>query len=349
MRLLITGGMGFIGSAVVRLAIERGHHVINVDCLTYAGFSENVAKVANDSKYKFEECDIRIKKNLDDIFIKHSPDCVIHLAAETHVDRSIDDPAEFITTNVNGTFNMLETMRSYWKAKGYCNSFRFVHVSTDEVYGSLSNDNNIKFLENTPYNPRSPYSASKASSDHLVRAWYNTYDLPIIITNCSNNYGPYHYPEKLVPVVILNAIAEKKIPIYGTGENIRDWLYVKDHAKALLLVLEKGTIGRSYNIGSENECTNLELVKKICRILDKLHPRNKGLYSDLITFVNDRPGHDERYAIDPNRIYQELGWRPSVTLEDGLKKTVKWYLENKDWWQPLLKRSDLGKRLGTKA
>ena len=348
MRLLITGGMGFIGSAVVRLAIERGHHVINVDCLTYAGCSKNVAKVANDSKYKFEECDIRIKKNLDDIFIKQSPDGVIHLAAETHVDRSIDAPSEFITTNVNGTYNMLETMRSYWKAKGCCNSYRFVHVSTDEVYGSLSNDDNIKFLENTPYNPRSPYSASKASSDHLVRAWYNTYDLPIIITNCSNNYGPYHYPEKLIPVVILNAIAEKKIPIYGTGENIRDWLYVKDHAKALLLVLEKGKIGRSYNIGSENECTNLELVKKICRILDKLHPRNKGLYSDLITFVNDRPGHDERYAIDPNRIYQELGWRPSVSLEDGLKKTVKWYLENKDWWQPLLKRSDLGKRLGTK-
>ncbi len=348
MRLLVTGGMGFIGSAVVRLAIERGHHVINVDCLSYAGCSKNVAKVANDSKYKFEECDIRIKKNLDDIFIKHSPDGVIHLAAETHVDRSIDDPSEFITTNVNGTYNMLETMRCYWKAKGCCNSYRFVHVSTDEVYGSLSNDDNIKFLENTPYNPRSPYSASKASSDHLVRAWHNTYGLPVLITNCSNNYGPYQFPEKLIPVIILNALAEKKIPIYGSGENVRDWLFVEDHAKALLLVLEKGSVGRSYNIGSENECTNLELVKKICRILDKLHPRNKGLYSDLITFVNDRPGHDERYAIDPNRIYQELGWRPSVTLEDGLIKTVKWYIENQDWWKPLLNRSIPAQSVGTK-
>ena len=277
MKLLITGGMGFIGSAVVRLAIERGHQVINVDALTYAGCSENVAKVANTSKYKFEECDIRIKKGLNDIFTKHSPDGVIHLAAETHVDRSIDSPAEFISTNVNGTFNMLEAMRSYWKSKGYGNRYRFVHVSTDEVYGSLSYNNNIKFTENTPYNPRSPYSASKASSDHLVRAWYNTYNLPVIVTNCSNNYGPYHFPEKLVPLVILNAIAGKKISIYGTGENIRDWLYVNDHANALLLILEKGKIGRSYNIGSENECSNLELVKKICMILDKLHPCKKVL------------------------------------------------------------------------
>ena len=244
---------------------------------------------------------------------------------------------------------MLEAMRSYWKSKGYSNRYRFVHVSTDEVYGSLSYNNNIKFIENTPYNPSSPYSASKASSDHLVRAWYNTYNLPVIITNCSNNYGPYHFPEKLVPVVILNAIAGKKISIYGTGENIRDWLYVKDHANALLLILEKGKIGRSYNIGSENECTNLELVKKICTILDKLLPSKKGTYADLITFVNDRPGHDERYAINPHRIYQELGWRPSVTLDEGLKKTIKWYLENKDWWQPLLKKSDLGKRLGLKS
>lgn len=349
MKILITGGMGFIGSAVVRLAIKRGHHVINVDALTYAGYSKNVEKVTNNPSYKFEEFDIRFSNGLDDIFTKHSPEGVIHLAAETHVDRSIDSPAEFIATNVNGTFNMLEAMRNYWKLKGSSNRYRFVHVSTDEVYGSLPKDNNIKFSENTPYNPRSPYSASKASSDHLARAWFNTYDLPIIITNCSNNYGPYHFPEKFIPVIILNALAGKKIPIYGNGQNIRDWLYVEDHAKALLLVLEKGTIGRSYNIGSENECTNLELVKTICRILDKLHPRNIGSYIELITFVEDRPGHDERYAINPNRIYQELGWRPSITIEEGLKKTVKWYLENEDWWQPLIKRSGLRQRLGVKV
>jgi len=349
MKILITGGMGFIGSSVVRLAIELGHNVINVDSLTYAGYSKNVEKVANNPSYKFEEFDIRFSSGLNDIFTKHSPEGVIHLAAETHVDRSIDAPSEFIKTNVNGTFNMLEAMRSYWNAKSLRNRCRFVHVSTDEVYGSLSNDPKIKFLENTPYNPRSPYSASKASSDHLVQAWNNTYDLPTIITNCSNNYGPHQFPEKLIPVVILNALADKKIPIYGSGQNIRDWLYVEDHAKALLLILEKGIIGRNYNIGGENECTNLELVKKICRILDKLRPRSIGSYTDLIAFVKDRPGHDERYAINSGRIAKELGWRPSLTLEEGLIKTIKWYLENEDWWQPLIKRSGLGQRLGIKA
>ena len=348
MKILITGGAGFIGSAVVRLAISRGHSVINVDVLTYAACLGNLEPVAHNNNYFFEKVDICDREALSAIFAKHSPDVVMHLAAESHVDRSIDRPVDFIETNVKGTFNMLETSRSYWVSCGKPNAFRFHHVSTDEVFGSLPNDPSIKFTEETPYDPRSPYSASKASSDHLVRAWHETYRLPVVLTNCSNNYGPYHFPEKLIPVVILNALAEKPLPIYGDGSNVRDWIYVDDHADALLLVLEKGALGRSYNIGGENEQTNLELVTTLCSILDRLRPFEKGHYADLITFVLDRPGHDVRYAIDPSRISSELGWRPSVTVEEGLERTVKWYLANEDWWRPLMSRSAVGQRLGTK-
>ena len=343
----MTGGAGFIGSAVVRLAIARGHSIVNVDALTYAACLENVESVADDPNYVFEQVDIRERAALADVFAKHSPDTVMHLAAESHVDRSIDGPADFIETNVNGTFNMLEAARSYWQAQGKPKTFRFHHISTDEVFGSLGPTG--MFTEDTPYDPRSPYSASKASSDHLVRAWHETYGLPVVLTNCSNNYGPYHFPEKLIPVVILNALAGKPLPIYGDGGNIRDWLYVEDHADALLLVLEKGELGRSYNIGGENERTNLELVQTLCEILDRLQPQNYGSYADLITFVADRPGHDARYAIDPSRIRKELGWRPSVTVEEGLEKTVQWYLNNENWWKPLLERSGVGQRLGTKS
>jgi dTDP-glucose 4,6-dehydratase len=349
LKILVTGGAGFIGSAVIRLAIVRGHSVVNVDALTYAACLDNVASVSESSQYSFEHADIRDRNALDTIFEKHRPDAVMHLAAESHVDRSIDGPAEFIETNVNGTFNMLEAARSYWQAHGTPETFRFHHISTDEVFGSLPSDPSVQFTEETPYDPRSPYSASKASSDHLVRAWYETYGLPVVLTNCSNNYGPYHFPEKLVPVIILNALAGKSLPIYGNGSNIRDWLYVEDHADALLLVLEKGKIGRSYNIGGENERTNLEMVQTLCKILDRLKPRTAGTYADLITFVQDRPGHDARYAIDPSRIRDELGWRPSVTVEEGLEKTVQWYLDNEYWWKPLQNRTGVGERLGTKS
>ncbi|MGB1153666.1 MAG: dTDP-glucose 4,6-dehydratase [Paracoccaceae bacterium] len=347
MIILVTGGAGFIGSAVVRLAIARGHTVVNVDALTYAACLDNLASVAEHTNYAFEQVDIRNRAVLDAVFTKYAPDAVMHLAAESHVDRSIDGPTDFIETNVKGTFNMLEAARSYWQSQGKPESFRFHHISTDEVFGSLGPTG--MFTEDTPYDPRSPYSASKASSDHLVRAWRETYGLPVVLTNCSNNYGPYHFPEKLIPVVILNALAGKPLPIYGDGENIRDWLYVEDHADALLLVLEKGALGRSYNIGGENERTNLELVKTLCGILDYLHPRDEGSYADLITFVTDRPGHDARYAIDPSRIRNELGWRPSVTLEEGLEKTVQWYLDNENWWRPLLGRTGVGERLGIKS
>ena len=349
MKILVTGGAGFIGSAVVRLAIARGHSAVNVDALTYAACLENVASVSKSPQYFFEHADIRDRNALDTIFKKHQPDAVMHLAAESHVDRSIDGPADFIETNVNGTFNMLEAARSYWQAHGKPETFRFHHISTDEVYGSLPSDPSAQFTEETPYDPRSPYSASKASSDHLVSAWHATYGLPVVLTNCSNNYGPYHFPEKLVPVIILNALAGKPLPIYGNGTNIRDWLFVEDHADALLLVLEKGAIGRSYNIGGEIERTNLELVQGLCKVLDRLKPRTAGTYADLITFVQDRPGHDARYAIDPSRIRDELGWRPSVTIEEGLEKTVQWYLDNEDWWKPLQNRSGVGERLGTKS
>ena len=349
MKILVTGGAGFIGSAVVRLAIKRGHSIVNVDALTYAACLDNVATFSKNCDYFFEHADIRDRNALDGIFEKHQPNAVMHLAAESHVDRSIDGPAAFIETNINGTFNMLEAALNYWRANGKPKTFRFHHISTDEVFGSLPNDSSVQFTEETPYDPRSPYSATKASSDHLVRAWYETYGLPVVLTNCSNNYGPYHFPEKLVPVIILNALAGKPLPIYGSGGNIRDWLYVEDHADALLLVLAKGMIGRSYNIGGENERTNFELVKTLCEILDRLKPRATGSYEELITFVLDRPGHDARYAIDPSRIRNELGWRPSVTVEEGLEKTVQWYLDNEDWWKPLQKRTGVGERLGTKS
>ena len=349
MKILVTGGAGFIGSAVVRLAVSRGHQVVNLDALTYAACLDNVASVAGSPLYAFEQADIRDRAALDRVFAKHKPDVVMHLAAESHVDRSIDGPADFIETNITGTFNMLEAARKYWVDAGKPAGFRFHHISTDEVFGSLPADPAVKFSEDTPYDPRSPYSASKASSDHLVRAWHETYGLPVVLTNCSNNYGPYHFPEKLIPVVILNALAGKPLPIYGNGSNIRDWLYVEDHADALLLVVEKGKLGRSYNIGGENERTNLELVKTLCAILDEKRPKNEGSYADQITFVTDRPGHDARYAIAPNRIRDELGWRPSVTVEEGLERTVQWYLDNADWWMALQSRKGVGERLGVKA
>ena len=343
MKILVTGGAGFIGSAVVRLAIERGHEVINLDALTYAACLENVASVAMSPNYSFVQADIRDATAMEALFNGHQPDAVMHLAAESHVDRSIDGPGAFIETNVNGTFTLLQAARSYWEAKGRPAGFRFLHVSTDEVYGTLGTTG--LFTEDTAYAPNSPYSASKAASDHLVRAWGETFELPVVITNCSNNYGPYQFPEKLIPVVILNALAGRPIPVYGKGENIRDWLYVEDHADALLLALEKGELGRSYNIGGENEATNIDLVRKICAILDELRPSDAP-YADQITFVTDRPGHDLRYAIDPTRVRKELGWRPSVTVDEGLRKTVEWYLANGDWLDALLARHGVGERLG---
>jgi dTDP-glucose 4,6-dehydratase len=344
MKLLVTGGAGFIGSAVVRRGIRAGHAIVNLDKLTYAGSLTNVAEVADSPDYSFEQADICDRKAIDRILAAHKPDAIMHLAAESHVDRSIDGPAAFIETNILGTYTMLEAARAYWTAEGKPEGFRFHHVSTDEVFGSLGPTG--KFTEETPYDPRSPYSASKASSDHLVRAWHETYGLPVVLTNCSNNYGPYHFPEKLIPVVILKALAGAPIPIYGKGDNIRDWLYVEDHAEALLLVVRKGALGQSYNIGGENEATNLDLVTKICAILDEKRPGNKP-YSDQIAFVTDRPGHDQRYAIDPARIRKELGWQPSVTLDEGLEKTVQWFLEHEDWWRALQEREGVGKRLGT--
>lgn len=346
MKILVTGGAGFIGSAVVRLAVARGHEVVNLDALTYAANLENVAGVSSSNLYSFEQADIRDRAALDRIFAEHRPDAVMHLAAESHVDRSIDGPGEFIQTNVTGTFNMLEAARAYWTRAGKPEGFRFHHISTDEVFGTLGETG--KFTEDTPYAPNSPYSASKAASDHLVRAWAETYGLPVVMTNCSNNYGPFHFPEKLIPVVILNALHGRPIPVYGQGLNVRDWLYVEDHADALLLVVAKGRLGRSYNIGGENEAKNIEIVRTICALLDEMRPEGAP-HDRLITFVTDRPGHDLRYAIDPSRIRQELGWRPSVTLEEGLRRTVRWYLDNEAWWRPLLERSGVGQRLGTKA
>ena len=344
MKILVTGGAGFIGSAVVRLAVARGHHVVNLDALTYAACLDNVAPVSDSPMYAFEQADIRDRSAIDAVLETHKPDTIMHLAAESHVDRSIDAPGDFIDTNITGTYNMLEATRSYWAARNKPDSFRFHHVSTDEVFGSLGATG--MFTEETPYDPRSPYSASKAASDHLVRAWAETYGLPVVLSNCSNNYGPYHFPEKLIPVVILNALAGKPLPIYGDGSNVRDWLYVDDHADALLCVLEKGVVNRSYNIGGENERSNLELVQTLCAILDKKRPRDSGPYADLITFVTDRPGHDARYAIDPARIRNELGWSPSVTVEQGLAQTVQWYLDNESWWRALQQRDGVGARLG---
>ncbi|HWL55329.1 MAG TPA: dTDP-glucose 4,6-dehydratase [Paracoccus sp. (in: a-proteobacteria)] len=343
MKILVTGGAGFIGSAVVRLAVRRGHEVVNLDAMTYAANLENVASVSNSPLYAFEQADLRDRAALDRVLEAHKPDAIMHLAAESHVDRSIDGPGDFIETNITGTYNLLEAARAYWAGQGKPEGFRFHHISTDEVFGSLGETG--QFTEETPYDPRSPYSASKAASDHLVRAWHETYGLPVVLTNCSNNYGPFHFPEKLVPVVILNALHGRPIPVYGDGGNIRDWLYVEDHADALLLVVEKGELGRSYNIGGENEAKNIDLVRTICAHMDRLRPESAP-HDRLITFVSDRPGHDRRYAIDPTRIRTELGWRPSVTVEEGLAKTVEWYLENEGWWRPLLDRKGVGQRLG---
>jgi dTDP-glucose 4,6-dehydratase len=335
-KLLVTGGAGFIGSAVVRTAITRGIEVINLDKLTYAACLENLTSVEDSPLYHFEQADICDATALADIFTRHAPTHVMHLAAESHVDRSIDGPDAFMQTNIIGTFQLLQAARA-------AGVERFHHVSTDEVFGSLGATG--QFTETTPYDPRSPYAASKAASDHLVRAWGETYGLPVVLSNCSNNYGPFHFPEKLIPVVILNALAGKPIPIYGDGLNVRDWLYVEDHADALLRVLDAGQTGRSYNIGGENERSNIELVRHICKLLDTKRPKDPP-YANQITFVTDRPGHDARYAIDPTRMRTELGWRPSVTIEEGLDKTVDWYLDNATWWQALQNRDGVGTRLG---
>ncbi|QXD16216.1 dTDP-glucose 4,6-dehydratase [Rhodocaloribacter litoris] len=331
--ILVTGGAGFIGSALVRRLIRRtGYTVVNVDKLTYAGNLSTVAPVADDPRYHFERVDIADAKAVARLFATYRPCAVMHLAAESHVDRSIDGPAAFIHTNILGTYTLLEAARHYWEgldAAGRA-AFRFLHVSTDEVYGMLGPEG--YFTEETPYRPSSPYSASKASSDHLARAWHHTYGLPVLVTNCSNNYGPYQYPEKLIPVVILNAIQRKPIPVYGRGENVRDWLYVDDHVDALLTVLEHGTPGETYNVGGRSERRNIDVVRAICALLDELAP-DPGVprHEDLITFVQDRPGHDFRYAIDPAKIERELGWRPAETFETGLRKTVQWYLDHLDW------------------
>ena len=343
MKIMVTGGAGFIGSAVIRLAIKANFQIINIDALTYAACLENLAGVSNHPKYTFEQADIRDFKKISDLMETHKPDSIMHLAAESHVDRSIDGPIDFVTTNVIGTFNLLEASKNHWLASGKPEAFRFHHVSTDEVYGSLGESG--KFTEQTPYDPRSPYSATKASSDHLVRAWHETYGLPIVVTNCSNNYGPFQFPEKLIPVIIINALSGKPIPIYGDGKNIRDWLYVEEHAEALLSALSHGRNGRTYNIGGDNEASNIDIVRTICGILDRKRPGTKP-YAELITFVNDRPGHDRRYSINASRISEELNWQPTVTLDVGLEKTVDWYLKNEDWWQALLEREGVGNRLG---
>ena len=338
MKILVTGGSGFIGSTVVRLAIKQGHEVVNVDALTYAASGNNLKNISEVDEYYFEHADIRDAGALREVIGKHKPDALLNLAAESHVDRSISGPSDFIDTNIIGTYNLLEVAKDYYLKSDNKEQFKFIHISTDEVFGSLKQNSSEKFTEVTPYDPRSPYSASKASSDHLVRAWHETYGLPTIITNCSNNYGPYHFPEKLIPLIITNALYEQHLPIYGDGANVRDWLYVEDHADALLLILKEGRVGSSYVIGGNNELSNLSLVTNICQILDKLRPRKVGSYENLISFVPDRPGHDLRYAIDATKIQNELGWRPSITLQEGLEKTVLWYLENENWWRPLVQK-----------
>ncbi len=349
--ILVTGGAGFIGSAVVRHIIQdTDYQVVNLDKLTYAGNLESLALVADNPRYTFEQVDICQRSELDRVFTTYQPDVVMHLAAESHVDRSIDGPAAFIETNIIGTYNMLEAARSYWNTLEPANKaeFRFHHISTDEVYGDLHGTDDL-FTETTPYAPSSPYSASKASSDHLVRAWLRTYGLPTLITNCSNNYGPYHFPEKLIPLMILNALAAKPLPVYGQGNQVRDWLYVEDHARALVLVATQGEIGETYNIGGHNERKNIDVVHTLCALLEELVPEKPAgveKYTDLITYVADRPGHDLRYAIDASKIADELGWLPQETFESGMRKTVQWYLANTDWWQRVLDGSYAGERLG---
>lgn len=330
--ILVTGGCGFIGSAVVRQLIrETRHRVVNVDKLTYAGHPSTVAEVAGDERYTFAQEDVADGPAMRAIIQLHRPIAVIHLAAESHVDRSITGAAPFIQTNIVGTYTLLEVVREYWSSLPEADrgAFRFVHVSTDEVYGELGEEG--AFSETSPYDPRSPYSASKAASDHLARAWHHTYGLPVIVTNCSNNYGPFQYPEKLIPVVITRALAGEKIPVYGEGKNVRDWLFVEDHARALRLVLDAGRVGETYLVGGRAERRNIDIVRSICEILDDLAPRASGSYSDLITFVTDRPGHDWRYAVDPTKIETDLGWQRTVDLDEGLRRTVQWYLENREW------------------
>ncbi len=347
-KIIVTGGAGFIGSAVVRyLLAATNASVCNVDKLTYAGNLASLASVAEDPRYQFVKADIADRSQMRELIQSFKPDAIMNLAAESHVDRSIDAPADFIQTNIVGTFVLLQEAHDYWTvlAEGEREKFRFHHISTDEVYGSLGSEG--LFEETTPYDPRSPYSSSKAASDHLVMAWFHTYGLPVVITNCSNNYGPYHFPEKLIPLVILNALDEKPLPIYGKGDNVRDWLYVEDHAEALYLAVSKGRPGEKYNVGGNNERTNLQVVERICKLLDELRPRANGEpYNRLIEFVADRAGHDRRYAIDASKIRRELGWKPREDFESGLRKTVRWYLENEAWWRPLSEGVYRGERLG---
>ena len=345
MKILVTGGAGFIGSAVCRYLVrDLGHTAINIDKLTYAGNLESLREIEDDDRYIFEKTDICDRSALIDIFNRHQPDGVMHLAAESHVDRSITGAGDFIRTNILGSFELLEAARGYWEAlpEDRKSAFRFLHVSTDEVYGSLGADG--LFSETTPYDPSSPYSASKASADHLANAWYETYGMPVVISNCSNNYGPYHFPEKLIPLVILNALDGKALPIYGDGSNVRDWLYVDDHAKALFTIMTTGRLGEKYNVGGRNERTNLQVVERICDVLDKRRPKDSGKYADQIEFVKDRPGHDARYAIDATKLEEELGWKAEENFETGIEKTVDWYLSNDWWWEPL--RAHAKERLG---
>ena len=349
--ILVTGGAGFIGSAVVRHIIENTQdNVVNVDKLTYAGNLESLESVENNPRYAFEQVDICDAKALARVFEHHQPDAVMHLAAESHVDRSIDGPAAFIETNIVGTYTLLEAARAYWNSLNDERkaAFRFHHISTDEVYGDLEGTDDL-FTETTPYAPSSPYSASKASSDHLVRAWLRTYGLPTIVTNCSNNYGPFHFPEKLIPLMILNALDGKPLPVYGNGQQIRDWLFVEDHARALYKGVTEGKVGETYNIGGHNEKANIDVVRTICSLLEELvpnKPEGVAKYEDLITYVKDRPGHDVRYAIDAAKIGRELGWKPQETFESGIRKTVEWYLNNKKWWSRVLDGSYNRERLG---
>ena len=351
MRVFVTGGAGFIGSALIRHLIANSpHEVLNLDKLTYAGVLESLDEVAHDARYRFVRGDICDGPLVRSLLAEFQPDVIAHLAAESHVDRSIDGPADFIDTNIVGTFSMLEQALDYWRALDpeRQKAFRFHHISTDEVFGSLGEDG--YFTEETAYDPRSPYSASKAASDHLVRAWGHTFGLPVLVTNCSNNYGPYHFPEKLIPLVIIRALGGQELPVYGDGSNVRDWLFVEDHARALATVFEKGEPGETYNVGGNSERKNIEVVRAICAALDRRQPRADGAsYAEQIQFVSDRPGHDQRYAIDASKIRDELGWEPQVTFEEGIDRTVDWYLERRDWWEPILaRRYDTG-RLGLKT
>lgn len=350
MRILVTGGAGFIGSALVRhLISESEHEVLNLDKLTYAGVLESLQDVAKNARYRFVQGDICDSELVGRLLTEFQPDVIAHLAAESHVDRSIDGPSEFIQTNVVGTFAMLQQALEYWQglpAERQA-SFRFHHISTDEVFGSLGEDG--YFVETTPYDPRSPYSASKAASDHLVRAWGHTYGLPVLVTNCSNNYGPYHFPEKLIPLIIIRAMSGEALPVYGDGSNVRDWLFVEDHAQALRKVFEAGVPGETYNIGGDSERRNIDVVLAICAALDTRAPRNDGKsYAEQITFVADRPGHDQRYAIDASKIKRELGWQPEVGFEEGVARTVEWYLSRRDWWEPIIEERYSSRRLGLK-